>query len=324
LNISNNKVGPASESLSQMLIVAGSSLKSLSLREISSNLDVIINAIAKGCPNLEECDISKNKLKPDDTTALLAYIKNASSLRMLNLAGVMIGPVTLKQLLCNVSNNIDLKIDLRENNLGFQGAQMIASIPFDMTNIIELNLADNELGEEGISVLCEGLCSNTTIKSLILDRNLKGDKKFREICILNLQKLINSNKYIESLSFAGGNKPTQQLKTDIVPFLYSLGNNNTLTSIDISCHQMGNKGAIALAKSLHINHTLTTIKWDENLVASLGFVTMQNALKENTVICDMPLPTLDLREALKKEQEMTQKAINKIEKYILRNQGSEE
>ena len=35
-------------------------------------------------------------------------------------------------------------------------------------------------------------------------------------------------------------------------------------------HDMKNKGAIALAKALQTNHTLTSIMWDDNLTSLLG------------------------------------------------------
>jgi Ran GTPase-activating protein (RanGAP) involved in mRNA processing and transport len=92
---------------------------------------------------------------------------------------------------------LDIKLDLSDNSLGVQGAALIGSIPFSLTNIHTLNLSDNELGEEGIAQLAEGLCSNTSIRSLILDRNFLKAGKQRQAAITNLIKLISSNKALE-------------------------------------------------------------------------------------------------------------------------------
>jgi hypothetical protein len=75
------------------------------------------------------------------------------------------------------------------------------------------------------------------------------------------------------LNIAGsGSKPATQMKQDIVPLLYSIAKNTTITALDISGNGMGNSGAIALGKALQINHTLTSIKWDENSTGLLGFI----------------------------------------------------
>ena len=42
--------------------------------------------------------------------------------------------------------------------------------------------------------------------------------------------------------------------------------------MDVSGNGMGNAGAIALGKALQINHTLTSIKWDENSIGLMGFI----------------------------------------------------
>jgi Ran GTPase-activating protein (RanGAP) involved in mRNA processing and transport len=60
------------------------------------------------------------------------------------------------------------------------------------------------------------------------------------------------------------------LKNDLLPFIFALGENTSLTELDISGHQMGNTGAIALAKSLQTNNSLTKLLWDENQTGILG------------------------------------------------------
>lgn len=60
------------------------------------------------------------------------------------------------------------------------------------------------------------------------------------------------------------------LKTDLIPFIHALGSNTTITELDISGNQMGNKGAIALAKTLQTNHTLSRLFWDENQTGPMG------------------------------------------------------
>lgn len=66
-------------------------------------------------------------------------------------------------------------------------------------------------------------------------------------------------------------KAQMQLKQDLLPLLAVLALNTTLTSIDVSGHMMGNKGATALGKALQINKSLLHLAWDENGTTLPGF-----------------------------------------------------
>jgi hypothetical protein len=116
-------------------------------------------------------------------------------------------------------------------------------------------------------------------------------------------------------------KSDAQLKADIVPFLYALGNNTSITYLDISNHQMGNKGAIALSRALQQNQSLASVLYDGNLTGLLGFINLKNALKLNFSLKQFPLPVYDIGAIPKSENENDlQLVLHKIEKRILRNQ----
>lgn len=59
-------------------------------------------------------------------------------------------------------------------------------------------------------------------------------------------------------------------KTDLIPFINALGSNTTITELDISGNQIGNKGAIALAKTLQTNNSISRLFWDENQTGYMG------------------------------------------------------
>jgi len=321
LALADNKLAqPGTEALAAMLSHTGMHLKTLNISNTNAILDQILDALKRGCPNLETLDISRNKLKTTDCNALSKFLETQPSLTDVNLASTKFPPECIKDLLLSVANNTsEVKFNLSDNGLGATVGEQIASIAFKMTNVNTLNLADNELAEEGISALAEGLCSNTCLKTLILDRNWKSAGKSRLDAIENLIKLISSNPHLEALSFQG--KGVQVLKADIVPFLYALGNNTSLVSLNISGHQMGNKGAIALSKALQTNHTLTSLTWDDNVTTLLGFINIKNALRVNQTLKNMPLPVYDIAQALKSENGLQlQQILNQIERQILNNQ----
>jgi Ran GTPase-activating protein (RanGAP) involved in mRNA processing and transport len=287
LNISENKLSQVgSDALVGMLAQIGIHIKTLILANTSPVLEVIFEALKKGCPHLETLDVSKNKLKPSECTSLAKYLESQSSLINLNLSQTKFPPESIKELLLSVTGcSVDLRVNLSDNGFGPQVGTLIASIAFKMANIHTLDLSDNELAEEGISALCEGLCSNTCLRRLILDNNWKSAGKARTDAVENLIKLISANPFLEGLSISyyiltklalsiASNAKSSPLRHEIVPFLYTLGNNASLMSLNISGHQMGNKGAIALSKALQTNHILTSLTWDDNNTTLLGFISI--------------------------------------------------
>ncbi len=114
-----------------------------------------------------------------------------------------------------------------------------------------------------------------------------------------VSSLLISDCPLESLSIAGGAK--SQLRFDVIPLIYDLATNTSLTELDIQGHGMGNKGAMALGKALQTNRTLTSLVWDENLTTTIGLQAFKIGLERNHSLKSMPLPLLDIATALKSE-----------------------
>ena len=130
----------ASESLAQVLQVAGGVLLSLRLSNTQCNLIPILEALTKGSSKLTELDISKNKMKAADCGSLAKFLLNNNTLTSLNLSGTKLPVETLKDIFSAVSKDIDLKLDLSDNSLGTQFAKVFSSIAVTLTNIHTLDL----------------------------------------------------------------------------------------------------------------------------------------------------------------------------------------
>lgn len=89
-----------------------------------------------------------------------------------------------------------------------------------------------------------------------------------------LIQLINKTSCpLESIYLAGG--PNSRLKDKIVPFISALSFNKRISEVDISGHGFGDKGAIALAKTLEINHVIVSIHWDDNNIGVTGIANIK-------------------------------------------------
>jgi len=115
-----------------------------------------------------------------------------------------------------------------------------------------------------------------------------------------------------------------QLKNDIFPLLAVLATNNTLISLDITGHLMGNKGATALGKTLQTNVSLTKLKWDDNGTTFPGFSYFKIGMKANQQIVNMPMPYNDILNCMKSNNweggnDKLVQVIKDIEGYLHRN-----
>lgn len=89
-----------------------------------------------------------------------------------------------------------------------------------------------------------------------------------------LNQLINKTSCpLESLHIAGTTH--NRLKEKIVPFISALAFNKRITEVDISGHGFGDKGAISLAKTLEVNHVLSSVQWDDNGTGLIGLANIK-------------------------------------------------
>lgn len=113
----------------------------------------------------------------------------------------------------------------------------------------------------------------------------------------SLSNLLSSECPIECLVLAGG--PKSQLKGELVSLIYDLATNDSLLELDVSGQAMGNRGAVALGKTLQTNNTLVTLSWDDNLTTLGGFQSFKTGIERNHSLKVMSLPILDIAAAIR-------------------------
>lgn len=271
LSLSNNKLSSeGSASLGQYLSSEGNvgSLRYLYLSGSNIVFKPILEALIAGKSPLKTIDFSNNKITKEETSILSDYLSQNSFLEELNLSNTQLISESLEKLILSFNQDVYITLDISNNAFGLTGAKIISKIAYKLNNIYTLDLSDTDIGDDGMAELLHGFKNNYNIKRLYLNRNFKGSKtKGRTTAVNNLIKMISSDCTIEALHISAKSHP---LKNDLLPFIFALGENTSLTELDISGHQMGNTGAIALAKSLQTNNSLIKLLWDENQTGILG------------------------------------------------------
>ncbi|CAF1540590.1 unnamed protein product [Adineta steineri] len=96
-----------------------------------------------------------------------------------------------------------------------------------------------------------------------------------------LEQMIDQNKEKAYLRFYGKNLTDDDM--DIMAY-YLLRNNTTLTELNLSTNQLGDKGAQAAAKALQKNTTLTKLYLNQNQIGDEGAQVLGEALQNNTTL----------------------------------------
>ncbi|EGC36068.1 hypothetical protein DICPUDRAFT_47329 [Dictyostelium purpureum] len=351
LNLSGNKIGDNGYEISRWLTNEGSNIKQLDLSD--TMLKIKSFQLSDANSSIETLDLSKNLFRiKDDIQSLSNVLLYLPKLKSLNLNKTMIPSDSIKDILqFLINDNQELSQQVQQlqittqqqqvNNLKRTFNQLIISensiqrplitsmIATNAINYIKvLDFTDNDLTDGGIKELARALYGNQMITTLNINGCFRGSPgKQRSKAILALSNYISSSSALQQLLMRGGQKTNQQLQRCIIPFLLSLGNTHTLKKLDISGHQMGSPGAVALAKSIILNTSISSLIIDNNTIGTIGYANIKNSLKQNYTIKEMPIPFFDLSLIFQNsgasliEQKKLRSLLLKIENYLSRNQS---
>jgi len=176
-----------------------------------------------------------------------------------------------------------------------------------------------------VGLVAQGLSHSTSVEHLIINGNFKPGKTraTRVAAVDALIGLLRSFCPLRTLEATGGKNA--QLKLDILPLLAVLCTNSSLTSLDITGHMMGNKGATGLGKAIQTNSALTKLKWDGNGTTLAGFSYFRIGMKANHHLTNMPMPYSDIFNSMKvnnwetANHEKILQVIRDIESFVTRN-----
>mmetsp|Transcript_13697 Transcript_13697/g.28925 ORF Transcript_13697/g.28925 Transcript_13697/m.28925 type:complete len:669 (-) Transcript_13697:115-2121(-) len=281
-------------------------------------------ALVRGCNGIRNINVSGNKLAKRTVQSLTQFLRSTDSLLSLNLNNTTLPAPDMVAIAEAIGANPYLKdfdLSVANNKFGPAGAKQTNVFATSTPNIAILNLADNDFGDEGLSTVCQSIGKSTSIVDLNLSRNFSAKpSKSRDQLVEDLIELINNECPLERLILQG-NK-TLSMKSDLLSFIDGLGTNDSLLSLDISGHQMGNKGGMAIGKMLQTNRKLKHLVWEDNGTTFFGFNAVANGLERNKFLKEMDLPIIDISNALKNDNATSlQKCMTRIQGLLARNQN---
>ncbi|ETO09812.1 leucine-rich repeat-containing protein [Reticulomyxa filosa] len=176
-----------------------------------------------------------------------------------------------------------VQLEASDNDIGPEGAIMIASILRMTDRVMTLKLNNCDMGHEGMGYVIKSLENQPYLRTLELNNNCKREQwtvgKYR--VAEGLKALLEKSSVLERLSLH--NDPENGYQCDLDDFLVSLRSNATLISLDISGNSLTNENLQALKDVVIKNEVLQELRWDNNSISSRHIVAMTHALKHNRV-----------------------------------------
>ncbi|XP_065906562.1 NACHT, LRR and PYD domains-containing protein 12-like isoform X2 [Dysidea avara] len=181
-----------------------------------------VSRLAQCCEKtikLQELNLGGNGLTSAGVIHLVKIMRSSPSLRVLDVSGNEIGDIGVELLLPNINNLTKLSIW----NCGLSGVICIKTLLMENKKLQFLNINGNQIGNEGVSAVCEPLYNyNTTLTELRMD-----------YCGISVE--------------------------GVICFKTLLMENKTITFLDINNNKIQDEGAVVISEGLRCNHTLTTL-----------------------------------------------------------------
>ena len=195
--------------------------------------------------------------------------------------------------------------DLSDNHISDQGAADLAEALKRNTSLTQLDLPGNDISAQGAAALAEALKRNTSLTQLDLSHNSISDQG-----AAGLAEALKQNTSLTHLDLSGNDISDQ----GAAALAEALKQNTSLTQLDLYGNDISAQGAAALAEALKQNTSLTQLNLSGNAISDQGAADLAEALKQNTSLTQLDLvvsfisdqAAAGLAEALKQNTSLTE------------------
>lgn len=318
LDLSSNPLGQRGTATLSNRIAKNefSHLKNLALAKCNVDMPKLLAALEKAQKtdglNLEELDVSYNKMSSQDGLKLSKILATSGTCAALSVAGCKLNGPTIAACIASLLSNEELqfyvRINASDNNIGCEAAIMIASVFIYCDRIMSVQFNNCDLEHEGMGYILYSLTNHPRLKMLELDCNCKRDQWNQGKHHVNqmLRKLLENCINLEHLSIK--NDPERGYQVELDQFLYALRRNQSLLSVDISGNNMTGDNLVALKDVVMKNKFLRELHWDNNNITSRQILGLIHALKNNRSLQVIDFPENDWKKEYAKEKNKQNKA----------------
>jgi Ran GTPase-activating protein (RanGAP) involved in mRNA processing and transport len=249
--------------------------------------------------------LHRNRICFEGSLSLSRFLANNRILAYLNISGTSLGAEGLAVLIKGLENNVSLhSLNLAFNSIGAKAVESLA-VALVSTDIKELNLAGNKLGNEGCEFLSkmlsgdyEGFCTLMKIDISENEITTKGLSQLLASIRINIQlnwvslkknnfssglsedflQLLTDNNYLDFLDFSNCNLKCAGLSG----IGEGLSRNKCLRTLVLSCNKLKDRAVEMICFGLSKNKTLKVVDLTSNEIKNKGAALFAQVLKTNT------------------------------------------
>jgi hypothetical protein len=183
---------------------------------------------------------------------------------------------TLRKETCALSD-----IQLKGNQIRAQGAMYLAYALQTNRSLKVLELQSNSIGPAGARALCDALHFNSSVHALNFNENELGDEGAEAV-----SQLLQNNTSITTLGLAN-NRIRKRGASWLSKALEH--ENSAVTGLDLGSNEIGNNGALALAKALRTNKAMTSLDLRSCEIHLKGCLSLAEMAQYNTTLRHLDL-----------------------------------
>lgn len=241
-----------------------------------------------------ELSFEGTRMHRESSEALLHYVKQATTLKILDLSYTMMDPGLIKDIVYELSKYErikDISIKLNGNNLNREKLMIVATgfLYSDLNVWTSISLADNNLSAIELDFLISFLWRMPNLREIDISDNF--ERSMQGIGPIIRKININNFPNLRKFRFRGsprGGGPAQQL----YDVLDNLSQYSELEVLDLSDNNLGELGFQKIHKIITNNRNLKTLYIDGNAPASLpaiNYVLKQIYDTESVDFCVFPI-----------------------------------
>ncbi|CAF0898511.1 unnamed protein product [Rotaria sordida] len=229
----------------------------------------------------------KAYLEEKHLASFLCAIESNSTILCLSLDWNQLGDDGASLMADLLQSNTTLRsVYLNANRISAIGARELADMLHVNTTLTHLELTSNSIGDSGVIAIARALQENRTLQALNLsqtDMTLDGVQQLANMLELNTTLKVLRIKH-NDLGDEG-----------VMIIARALTRNSTLSTLDLSTNNVTHIGANAMAFVLQQDETaLSSLIMNENPIGDIGVASIASALITNTTLTKLKLELVDM------------------------------
>ena len=241
-------------------------------------LEVLAKSLASSIKMLY-LNLSYNPQSVEESSHhICTILENSKLITHLDIGHMNLGVAGMHKILTVLRTYTALKyLNIASNNLDINSAEHLASLLSSEDSVIEhLDISENRLTIEGLTILVNALKSNTTLRCLdMIQMEAYGENGGKCIAIL-----LTTNKTIAILNIGNNNLNYIGIKL----IAEALKTNQSLAQIGIGHNGLDEGGGIYMAKALETNGFITKLDLKDNNIQCAGAIYLADSLSKNKYV----------------------------------------